>query len=253
MLPKEEDTAEMVVKEEPQEVEIPVPGKRKRDQVEKEAKGTLNRNNIRRTKSNQETAPKILFTGVVDMRGERAVLALGGSLASSVNEASHLVTDRIRRTVKFLCALGKGLPILSLNWLYQSRKAGFFLPPDDYLVSDPEQEKNFNFSLRGALNRARKRKLLEGYEIYVTSGVQPPPTQMGEIICCCGGTVLPSMPRSYKPGRIIITCAQDLPRCAVPSRLGLPLLSPEFLLTGVLRQEAMPQAFVLSDLEMSFA
>lgn len=47
------------------------------------------------------------------------MLALGGSLASSVNEASHLVTDRIRRTVKFLCALGKGIPILSLNWLYQ--------------------------------------------------------------------------------------------------------------------------------------
>lgn len=65
--------------------------------------------------------PQVLFTGVVDSRGERAVLALGGSLASSVNEASHLVTDRIRRTVKFLCALGKGIPILSLNWLYQVR------------------------------------------------------------------------------------------------------------------------------------
>lgn len=63
--------------------------------------------------------PQVLFTGVVDSRGERAVLALGGSLASSVNEASHLVTDRIRRTVKFLCAVGKGIPILSLNWLYQ--------------------------------------------------------------------------------------------------------------------------------------
>lgn len=67
------------------------------------------------------TIPQVLFTGVVDSRGERAVLALGGSLASSVNEASHLVTDRIRRTVKFLCALGKGIPILSLNWLYQVR------------------------------------------------------------------------------------------------------------------------------------
>lgn len=67
------------------------------------------------------TILQVLFTGVVDSRGERAVLALGGSLASSVNEASHLVTDRIRRTVKFLCALGKGIPILSLNWLYQVR------------------------------------------------------------------------------------------------------------------------------------
>lgn len=67
------------------------------------------------------TPPQVLFTGVVDARGKQAVLALGGSLASSVAEASHLVTDRVCRTVKFLCALGRGIPILSLDWLYQVR------------------------------------------------------------------------------------------------------------------------------------
>ncbi|XP_074188726.1 mediator of DNA damage checkpoint protein 1 isoform X3 [Rhinolophus sinicus] len=230
---------------------IPGPGKRKRDQAEEEPKGMLSRS-LRRSKPNHEsTAPKVLFTGVVDAHGERAVLALGGSLASSVAEASYLVTDRIRRTVKFLCALGRGIPILSLHWLHQSRRAGRFLPPDDYVVTDPEQEKNFGFSLRDALSRARERRLLEGYEIHVTPGVQPPPAQMGEIINCCGGTVLPSMPRSYKPRRVVVTCSQDVPRCSIPFRVGLPVLSPEFLLTGVLKQEAKPEAFVLSTLEMS--
>ncbi|XP_026633629.1 mediator of DNA damage checkpoint protein 1 isoform X3 [Microtus ochrogaster] len=246
IVPKEEDPPEMPVKEEPQERAIPVPGKRKRGRAEDETQGNPSRS--RRAKPNQEAvAPKVLFTGVVDSRGERAVLALGGRLASSVNEASHLVTDRIRRTVKFLCALGKGIPILSLSWLYESRKAGHFLPPDDYLVTDPEQEKNFSFSLRDALSRARERKLLEGYEIHVTPRVQPPPAQMAEIIGCCGGTVLPSMPHSYKPQRVVVTCTEDLPCCAVPTRLGLPLLSSEFLLTGVLKQEATPEAFVLSN------
>ncbi|XP_033075448.1 mediator of DNA damage checkpoint protein 1 isoform X5 [Trachypithecus francoisi] len=243
---EEEDTAEKPGKEE--DVMTPKPGKRKRDQAEEEPNRIPNRS-LRRTKLNQEsTAPKVLFTGVVDARGERAVLALGGSLAGSAAEASHLVTDRIRRTVKFLCALGRGIPILSLDWLHQSRKAGCFLPPDEYVVTDPEQEKNFGFSLQDALSRARERRLLEGYEIYVTPGVQPPPPQMGEIITCCGGTYLPSMPRSYKPQRVVITCPQDFPRCSVPLRVGLPLLSPEFLLTGVLKQEAKPEAFVLSPL-----
>ncbi|KAM9234226.1 mediator of DNA damage checkpoint protein 1 [Dugong dugon] len=246
---EEEDTAERPGKKE--NIVIPGPGKRKRDQTEEEPKGTLSRN-LRRTKPNQEsTAPKVLFTGVVDARGERAVLALGGSLAGSVTEASHLVTDRIRRTVKFLCALGRGIPILSLDWLHQSHKAGCFLPPEEYVVTDPEQEKNFGFSLRDALRRAQKRRLLEGYEIHVTPGVQPPPPQMGEIISCCGGTLLPNMPRSYKPQRVVITCSQDFPRCSIPFRVGLPLLSPEFLLTGVLKQEANPEAFTLSTLEMS--
>ncbi|XP_011800399.1 PREDICTED: mediator of DNA damage checkpoint protein 1 isoform X1 [Colobus angolensis palliatus] len=243
---EEEDTAEKPGKEE--DVMTPKPGKRKRDRAEEEPNRIPNRS-LRRTKLNQEsTAPKVLFTGVVDALGERAVLALGGSLAGSAAEASHLVTDRIRRTVKFLCALGRGIPILSLDWLHQSRKAGCFLPPDEYVVTDPEQEKNFGFSLQDALSRARERRLLEGYEIYVTPGVQPPPPQMGEIITCCGGTYLPSMPRSYKPQRVVITCPQDFPRCSVPLRVGLPLLSPEFLLTGVLKQEAKPEAFVLSPL-----
>ncbi|CAK7311747.1 Mediator of DNA damage checkpoint protein 1 [Vulpes lagopus] len=248
---KEEEEDPMERPREEEDVVVPGPGKRKRDQAEEEPKGIPSRS-LRRTKPNQEsTSPKVLFTGVVDARGERVVLALGGSLASSVAEASHLVTDRVRRTVKFLCALGRGIPILSLDWLHQSRKAGCFLPPDEYVVTDPEQEKNFGFSLRDALSRARKQRLLEGYEIHVTPGVQPPPPQMGEIISCCGGTVLPSMPRSYKPQRVVITCSQDFPRCSIPFRIGLPILSPEFLLTGVLKQEAKPEAFIFSTLEMS--
>ncbi|XP_042539956.1 mediator of DNA damage checkpoint protein 1 isoform X1 [Dipodomys spectabilis] len=248
-LKEEEDTVEEPGKEE--DTVIPGPGKRKRDQAEEGPKGIPSRS-LRRAKPSQGSAPKVLFTGVVDARGERAVLALGGTLANSVTDASHLVTDRIRRTVKFLCALGRGIPILSLDWLYQSRKAGHFLPPDEYLVTDPEQEKNFGFSLRDALSRARERRLLEGYEIHVTPGVQPPPPQMGEIISCCGGTILSNMPRLYKPQRVVITCPEDFPRCSIPCRVGLPLLSSEFLLTGVLKQEAKPEDFVFSNAEMSF-
>ncbi|XP_010641743.1 mediator of DNA damage checkpoint protein 1 isoform X3 [Fukomys damarensis] len=240
---EEEDTAERPRNAE--DVVTPGPGKRKRDQTEPPRE--VPKRGLRRNKPTQSSAtPRVLFTGVLDARGEQAVLGLGGSLASSVAEASHLVTDRIRRTVKFLCALGRGIPILSLEWLHQSQKAGHFLPPDRYVVTDPEQEKNFGFRLQDALTRAREQRLLEGYEIHVTAGVQPPPLQMAEIITCCGGTVLPSMPRSYKPRRVVITCTQDFPRCSPASRAGLPLLSPEFLLTGVLKQEAKPEAFILS-------
>lgn len=246
---EEEDAAEKLGKEE--DVVIPAAGKRKRAQAREEPEGRSKRS-LRRTKRHQDSiAPRVLFTGIVDERGKRVLLDLGGSLANSVAEASYLVTDRIRRTVKFLCALGRGIPILSLDWLYQSYKAGRFLPPDDYLVMDPEHEKNFGFSLKESLSRAQERKLLEGYEIHVTPGVQPPPAEMGEIISCCGGTLLTSMPRAYKPQRVVITCSQDFHRCSIPFRVGLPILSPEFLLTGVLKQEANPEAFSFSALEMS--
>ncbi|XP_007483562.1 mediator of DNA damage checkpoint protein 1 isoform X1 [Monodelphis domestica] len=236
--------------EKPMEVEIasktPVGVAEPAVQAKEEVKGAPSRSLRRARLSREPRAPKVLFTGVVDDRGEQAVLALGGSLASSVAEASHLVTDRVRRTVKFLCALGRGIPILSLEWLHQSRKVGRFLPPEEFVVNDPEQEKNFGFSLREALSRAQERGLLEGYEIFVTPGVQPPPPQMGEIITCCGGSALSSMPRAYKPQRLVISCPQDLSRCSAAARAKLPLLSPEFLLTGVLRQEVQLEAFLLS-------
>ena len=32
-----------------------------------------------------------------------------------------LVTDKIRRTEKLLCALGRGIPIVSQNWVIRSK------------------------------------------------------------------------------------------------------------------------------------
>ncbi|NXS95019.1 MDC1 protein, partial [Jacana jacana] len=63
---------------------------------------------------------KVLFTGVVaspDM--EVALKTLGGSMAASVFDCSHLVTDRVRRTVKFLCAVARGVPIVTPEWLHK--------------------------------------------------------------------------------------------------------------------------------------
>lgn len=66
--------------------------------------------------------PQVLFTGVVDEAGERVLTRLGGSIAKGVADMNCLVTDKVRRTVKFLCALAKGIPIVTTHWL---EKVGF--------------------------------------------------------------------------------------------------------------------------------
>ncbi|NWI33302.1 MDC1 protein, partial [Sula dactylatra] len=64
--------------------------------------------------------PQVLFTGVVASPGmEVALKTLGGSLATSVFDCTHLVTDRVRRTVKFLCAVARGVPIVTPEWLHK--------------------------------------------------------------------------------------------------------------------------------------
>lgn len=64
---------------------------------------------------------QVLFTGVVDEEGERVLARLGGSMAKGVADMNCLVTDKVRRTVKFLCAVAKGVPIVTPHWLKKVR------------------------------------------------------------------------------------------------------------------------------------
>ncbi|OCT67923.1 mediator of DNA damage checkpoint protein 1 isoform X2 [Xenopus laevis] len=195
--------------------------------------------------SQRSITAKVLFTGVVDPAGEETIRNLGGEVAESIFDCTHLVTDRIRRTVKFLCALARGIPIVTLDWLDKCKKSKCFLSPAQFLVKDKEQEKNFNFVLSESLQKAKKKPLFQGYEIHVTPNVKPEPEHMKDIIQCSGATFLAKMPKVYKEKYIIVSCKEDSSRYkSVPSRI--PVTSAEFILTGILRQEINPQSYLLS-------
>ncbi|KAM6307699.1 class I histocompatibility antigen, F10 alpha chain-like [Podargus strigoides] len=83
-------------------------------------------------------------------------------MATSVFDCTHLVTDRVRRTVKFLCAVARGVPIITPKWLHKSARSGRVLVPGPFLVRDSQQERHFGFSLAQALRRARCHPLLQG-------------------------------------------------------------------------------------------
>lgn len=57
----------------------------------------------------------------MDEDGEKVVVRLGGGLAKGVADMTHLVTDKVRRTVKFLCAVARGVPIVTPDWLSKVR------------------------------------------------------------------------------------------------------------------------------------
>ncbi|NXK01323.1 MDC1 protein, partial [Corythaixoides concolor] len=106
--------------------------------------------------------PAVLFTGVVASPAtEVALKTLGGSMATSVFDCTHLVTDRVRRTVKFLCAVARGVPIVTPEWLHKSARSGRVLAPGPFLVRDAHQERHFGFNLAQALRRARCHPLLQ--------------------------------------------------------------------------------------------
>ena len=77
--------------------------------------------------SRKKSKPVIMMTGYESPPDVKLVKELGGILTNKVSECTVLITDKIRRTSKFLCALGLGIPIVSPNWLVQSKMTKTFL------------------------------------------------------------------------------------------------------------------------------
>ena len=53
--------------------------------------------------------------------------SLGGVLVESIDDCTHLVTDRVRRTLKFLCGVARGLLVVDAAWLERCKKARKFV------------------------------------------------------------------------------------------------------------------------------
>lgn len=78
---------------------------------------------------------QVLFTGMVDEAGEQVLARLGGSMAKGVADMNCLVTDKVRRTVKLLCAVAKGIPVVTTKWLEKVSSNPSAPPPALLLVA----------------------------------------------------------------------------------------------------------------------
>ncbi|XP_076182883.1 mutator 2 isoform X2 [Ptiloglossa arizonensis] len=183
---------------------------------------------------------KILFTGITNDYS-KLLKKLGASQVEDPAKCSVLVTDKVRRTVKFLCALAQSVPIVSINWLVESEKVGHFVELKDYILKDPVAEAKFGFKLRGSLEKAKQQKLLEGYTIVLTPNVAPPPLpELKSIINSCGGKPLVRPPSSWPQKTVIISREEDLAKAKTflaKAPKTVTIQSTEFILTGILRQE----------------
>lgn len=59
---------------------------------------------------------------IIPVQARKQVTELGGTITEEVDECTVLVTDKIRRTAKFLCMVAKGVPIVSPNWVKMSKE-----------------------------------------------------------------------------------------------------------------------------------
>ncbi|XP_071646192.1 uncharacterized protein Mu2 isoform X3 [Temnothorax longispinosus] len=187
---------------------------------------------------------KVLFTGITDNITEdysKIVKALGGSKVEDPAKCTILVTDKVRRTYKFLCVLAKGLPIVAIDWLRDSEAAARFLAWENYILKDPAAEAKFGFRLRKSLDKAKEKKLLDGYIVVLTPSIAPPPIEeLKDMVSSCGGKALVRPPTKWPERAVVLSREEDLPNAKkflAKAPKTVTVQSTEFILTGILRQE----------------
>ncbi|KAG0280759.1 Mediator of DNA damage checkpoint protein 1 [Linnemannia exigua] len=183
----------------------------------------------------------------------------------SYKEMALLVYDGKSRTCKLMCAIARGLPIVSTKWLTESFKKGYFLPTDVYLFQDKKMEKDFHFNLQescamGRDNFERGILIYAPYEFYCVTKNDIPSnakqsklwTQQGyllqshvsdlvPLVEICGGRMLLAgeTPDVDKKGSTIVI-GQTSGDCAETQRYiedGFKVVNKEFVMACVLRQQ----------------
>jgi len=105
-------------------------------------------------------------------------------------DATHvIIAGRLRRTVRVLCAICRGLGVVHLRWVYACIRAGRLLPPasgHEPRLASAADGAEAGSGLSQALARARTRPLLDGRSVYIFDSV-PERTALAQIVVAAGG------------------------------------------------------------------
>ncbi|KAI9093033.1 hypothetical protein DFS34DRAFT_666617 [Phlyctochytrium arcticum] len=200
-------------------------------------------------KETRETC--IMFTGIPEDDERREIVsALGGRIVDDWSQCTHLVTDKIRRTVKFLCALSAGKHIVNVRWLDACKKDKRFTGESKYFLKDARSEKQYGFSLKSSLLHAQKpnqSRLFEGLTFYATPSVKPPKEEMLQILQAAGGVMCEDTgtldPENEK--HVILGDAGDATEIKKLQKTGFKIYTNEFVLTGLLRMKVECDSHIL--------
>jgi len=184
----------------------------------------------------------VLFTNVTreKMKELTPMLEqLGGTITQNASECSHLVSDGMARTIKFMAAINICDYVLTTDWITDSYQANKWLSESKYELHDDRIENEYGFILNDTMKKRKtmKQKLFQDLQFYITPNTKPTPKDLEYIIVIAGGTVVPAANGKC----IVISCMEDediFKSCIqkYPS-LETKIYATEFIMTAVLVQE----------------
>ena len=84
-------------------------------------------------------------------RLKTGIQRLGGKVTEVPQTCSHIVAQRVTRTIKFLTGISLCDHIVTLEWVEQSLRAGHFLEEVSFALHDPTTESLFQMDVSTSL------------------------------------------------------------------------------------------------------
>nr|QDO16208.1 mediator of DNA damage checkpoint protein 1 [Lingulodinium polyedra] len=139
----------------------------------------------------------------LSVRQRRILLDIGAEVAEEwTTEITHLIADTFRRTTKMMCAICRGMRIVTPDYIAACRVAGRRVDEKPFLLQDAVCEAAFarkrgiarGYSLTAALERARRRgPMLKGVSVYCFPSVIEK-RELPLLVSAAGGTWLNRFP-----------------------------------------------------------
>ncbi|KAJ3373761.1 Mediator of DNA damage checkpoint protein 1 [Kappamyces sp. JEL0680] len=231
----------------------PRPSKRRASKSKSDSQGPLRdldnfSTTRKRANRGNSNSLKVLLSGekALIQSWEKAIKKLGADITTDWRQASLLVAEKVKRTVKLLCCISTGKPIVSRDWIEASQTNGAFVgglagsltPPDpmEYLLLDEEGEKKFSFSLRDSLALSRSagyQSPFENLTFYATLEVKPSAEEMKELIY--------EEPHEKSQKVYVIGHPDDWKECQALKARGFTIYNNDLILTGILQQRFEPK------------
>lgn len=203
---------------------------------------------VRESRKRKDTTTiRVLFSQHLDedvVKKQKKILArLGGSLASSMLDATHFVADEFVRTRNMLEAIASGKPVVTCSWIESCGQASCLIDEKNYILRDAKKEKEFGFCLPVSLARACQHPLLLGQKVLVTPNTKPGKDILANLVKAVHGSPIERLGRSaFKDEKLpddilILSCEEDYDACVPFLEKGGDIYSSELLLNGIVKQK----------------
>eukprot|EP01124_Arcella_intermedia_P016210 TRINITY_DN2279_c0_g1_i1.p1 TRINITY_DN2279_c0_g1~~TRINITY_DN2279_c0_g1_i1.p1 ORF type:complete len:1240 (+),score=456.43 TRINITY_DN2279_c0_g1_i1:412-3720(+) len=224
-------------KADPMKENIPTTAKKISQPIETESSKTS-----KSTPSKTKRKVRVLFTNVQKTelkKLEERVKELGGAVTEDPFDCTHLVSDKLGRTIKFMAALNICDYLVTSQWIHQSHKAFVFLDESEFLLRDAQGEENYGMVMQETMKQIQENpKILSKMKFFLTANIEPRPADFETIIKAAGGEIIKRITKSNAKSIVIISCQKDEDECKeFKERFNIrKIYTVEFVFSAILKR-----------------